>query len=466
MKNNQRGKTILILTLVVLLLAPFDTSHGEENLKFYIRGERSIGRRLMPFFIEDYLSDLRNMNSYREPQNNSKFSIIGEYALKKETYVIETINSSSVYKDLSDKTSNTYIAMCEAPFNHTQKQLGNWKKYLIALDAMVFITNHKNRFSSISITELTNFLTGKKKSLQNSDDVLNIYIKDKSSVSYEIIKELLKSEEIDTKRITHFTSDYKIINAVSTDNNAIGVINLSSVDKNNKSYKVLKLKQKCVTSTMKLFNDNFSISDKRYPFINEIYLYSNSSNTNKLINFIKTSKKTNETIKKKGFTVANYIFEKSFENQEERFSIKSSEAESLSKTLLFIQDKLKGTKQLASTIYFDKNRSVYSQGENRNVILNKIELTQLNRLAKFIKKKKSRIGEVILIGFADNRGNFNSNKILSEKRAKEVSDYLKNVMKVTNRITIAGLGELANIDCGNDALLNNRRVEVWIKYIY
>lgn len=466
MRNDTLGKNVL---LTIILLAGNFWSFGlaEENNQFYIRGEEFIGSRLMSSLIEDYLNDWRGMNStYIEPGNNSNLSIVGENKLRKETYIVEMINSRSAYEEMKDSATNMYIAMCATPINQKQRKLKNWKKNLIALDAIVFITNKRNHFSSISIKDLTDFLTGKKKYAQDSDDVVNIYIKEKNSVSYKILKELLKSEEIDTTRIYHLKSDEKIIDEVLADNNSIGVINLSSVNNSYKPFKLLKLKKRCGTRTLNYLYDSFSISDRRYPFIEEILLYGNSLSRHdkpSLIEYIKI-KKAKETIKKKGFTVVHHIFEKSFDSQEERFSIVASEAKTLSKTLLSVQDKIKGARQLSSTIYFNKSESVYSQGKNRSIILNKIELTKLDLLAKFINKNKFKIKEVILIGFTDNSGIFNSNKSLSERRAKEVGDYLKNVKKFTKRITVKGLGELVNIDCGNDAVLNNRRVEVWIKY--
>ena len=73
-------------------------------------------------------------------------------------------------------------------------------------------------------------------------------------------------------------------------------------------------------------------------------------------------------------------------------------------------------------------------------------------------------GTIIVEGHTDNIGNPSSNKILSENRAMEVSNFIKNKLSKKYTFEVKGFGESQPI-VSNDTLENkqkNRRVEILV----
>ena len=134
-------------------------------------------------------------------------------------------------------------------------------------------------------------------------------------------------------------------------------------------------------------------------------------------------------------------------------------AKSLKNTLAFLQQSLNGASQLSSTIYFNKTKSIYANSHRTKIILNKEEIEHLDNLAEYINFNNKKIKKVIVIGFSDKDGDFNSNKKLSLKRAKDVIFYLREKGISNIKATPYGLGDLIDIDCDNKY---NRRVEIWV----
>jgi len=88
------------------------------------------------------------------------------------------------------------------------------------------------------------------------------------------------------------------------------------------------------------------------------------------------------------------------------------------------------------------------------------------RLAAFLNQEANRDKKVLLLGFADSRGDFLKNLDLAKKRASTVRNGLVAIGKqFADRVEAKGFSELAPVAC-NDSLEGqefNRRVEVWLR---
>lgn len=86
----------------------------------------------------------------------------------------------------------------------------------------------------------------------------------------------------------------------------------------------------------------------------------------------------------------------------------------------------------------------------------------VKRLADYLRAEKGPRRRLVLVGFSDPTGPFDSNVKVSEKRARLVAQRLKQEGITADRVT--GLGPLLPIVCGAsaEALGKNRRVEAWL----
>ena len=87
-------------------------------------------------------------------------------------------------------------------------------------------------------------------------------------------------------------------------------------------------------------------------------------------------------------------------------------------------------------------------------------------VAEYLNKNNSK--KLYIVGHTDNTGNYNNNKILSEKRAQAVVNYLKFNHNINeNRLTAAGVGPVSPVSKNTtpEGLMKNRRVEIVLNEI-
>lgn len=98
------------------------------------------------------------------------------------------------------------------------------------------------------------------------------------------------------------------------------------------------------------------------------------------------------------------------------------------------------------TLYYGTNESKLSSK-------NKAELD------KFVKDLDiSKVSQIEIIGYADYVGSYSTNLVLSEERAKEVANFLKDRELIVNKVHVEGKGEVND----EEDVASNRRVEVII----
>ncbi|GAA0582290.1 substrate-binding domain-containing protein [Craurococcus roseus] len=108
--------------------------------------------------------------------------------------------------------------------------------------------------------------------------------------------------------------------------------------------------------------------------------------------------------------------------------------------------------RLSSTFRFDAgSQSLDTLGQS-----------EVERVAEFMKRPENAKYKVNVLGFSDNIGAFGQQRSVSEKRAKEVAQQLKQRGVTVNQI--AGFGYVAPVACEEDANApaKNRRVELWL----
>lgn len=120
-------------------------------------------------------------------------------------------------------------------------------------------------------------------------------------------------------------------------------------------------------------------------------------------------------------------------------------------TAIFMAKAEVGSKAILKNIFFDSGKSEIrpeSQGE-------------LNRLVELLRKNSTL--RVHINGHTDNSGDKNTNKILSQKRAQSVVDYLVNNGIASDRLKAVGFGQekpLVSNDDEKDGREINRRTEI------
>ncbi len=99
--------------------------------------------------------------------------------------------------------------------------------------------------------------------------------------------------------------------------------------------------------------------------------------------------------------------------------------------------------------------------DGRNGLDNRAQ-RDLTRLVDYLRTEAPDGAEVMIFGFADATGDYQSNLSLSLERARSVADKLASLGVVPAVVT--GFGEEGPVACNSDAIgrAKNRRVEVWL----
>lgn len=87
----------------------------------------------------------------------------------------------------------------------------------------------------------------------------------------------------------------------------------------------------------------------------------------------------------------------------------------------------------------------------------------LRRLARWVRERDLDPARLLLVGFADQRGDYAGNLALSERRARAVAEALAT--EGLAGVEVLAAGEEFPVACDNDPLgwAKNRRVEVWLR---
>ncbi len=112
-------------------------------------------------------------------------------------------------------------------------------------------------------------------------------------------------------------------------------------------------------------------------------------------------------------------------------------------------------RRLATTFRFESSSFRLDTKANQDI----------SRLAAFLNTDAVRDKRILLLGFADSRGDFQKNQALAKARADTVRrDLLAINKQFADRVEAKGYSELAPVAC-NDSVTGqelNRRVEVWL----
>lgn len=86
----------------------------------------------------------------------------------------------------------------------------------------------------------------------------------------------------------------------------------------------------------------------------------------------------------------------------------------------------------------------------------------LDRVAEFLRNPANARSRVSVLGFTDAAGAFGQNRAVSERRAGEVAQQLRQ--RGAQVASARGFGPIAPVACDDDpdAAIRNRRVEIWL----
>ena len=425
-----------------LALSPF--SENEEGLIFNIQGSNTVGARLAPGWVKDYL-EAKGLGSVvvNKLAVENEYRVLGYKKDKTAIYVdIAAHGSSTGFKGLLKNVAD--LAMSSRPIKEAEvvalSERGDMLSFaaenVVAIDGLAVIVNPKNPVNNLTVETIAKIFSGEYtnwKELGGPNIGINLYARDENSGTWDTFKSLVLARQyVLSKRAKRFESNDQLSDRVSRDAGGIGFVGLASV----RSAKVLGVSD---GESRPLKPHPLFVATEDYPLARRLFMYVPPGLQNKYVDeFIQLahSSKGQERVENIGFVSQKPIsvpFDPGVDSPE----------------------------SYASIVQYGERLSVNFRFKSGSAELDNKARQDILRLAEFAKTLDGKGKRIQLIGFGDQKSTRSRELVLSQMRALAVKSALRRQNIHTE--TVLGFGSGLPVATNNElGKLRNQRVEVWV----
>jgi phosphate transport system substrate-binding protein len=409
-----------------------------------LQGSNTIGAKLAPALVEEFLKSKGARRTRREPgANDEEIRIVGSMGGTKAWAVeIKSHGSGTAYEGLEQAQCD--IGMSSRPIKKEEcdklSALGDMTQYgsehVIGLDGLAVIVNATNPLSTAGKDTIARIFSGETASWKDAggaDRAIGLYARDDKSGTYDSFKSMVLDKKKLNGSAKRYEDSNKLSADVSIDPNGIGFIGLPYI----KSSKALAISSGDAAAA--IYPNTFTVAREEYPLSRRLYMYVPPKTKNPMVrDFMEfvLSDDGQQVVDKVGFVSLVVRAETPVlpDNTPPEFKSLVEGAERLSLSIRFRPD----------TISFD-NRS----------------RRDFDRLIHSLERKELQGRKVMLFGFSD---------VSEGKKSKEVADQWTKlvagelVSRGVNPSVTMGMGSVMQLAEGGtkDGKLRNNRVEVWL----
>lgn len=448
------------------------------NIILRLHGSNTIGEKLAPALVEAFMKDKGYMEIGKTPVGDLEVLITGKKPGATATDAIEIkAHGSATAFDETDKNAHVGllggyadVGMASSPVKQETiekfqaKKLGDpssrMQEHIIALDGLAVIVNPGNPADKLSVDSIRKVFAGEItdwSSLGGQPGQINLYSRDHQSGTYDTFKHLvLAGKQLDCGTQPHlqcFEDSKELSSHVASDPQGIGFIGLNYIG----TAKALKVSMGDKVNA--LAPGRFAVKTEDYPLSRRLFLYQTNQPTPLAAGFIQFA------LSDAGQKVVDDVGLVSVGIGETQSAQDVSEADADKRRLLDDAAVPKAYKELIRAAD-RKDTPLNFRFQSGSSDLDNRAYRDVGRLAEKLGKAEFNNARLVLIGFADPKGDAEKNVELSRQRAMEVQGQLEaEGLKVESA---GGFGEepsllLDSREDDPDSLAKNRRVEVWLK---
>jgi phosphate transport system substrate-binding protein len=426
-----------------------------------IHGSNTIGAQLMPSTIERFSED----NNYTIEK------VVGADPEEVQFRLADTSGKEVALIDLQSHGSSTapqsllqgkaQIGEMSRPMKTDEaKSISgagvNLRTHVFALDGVAVFVSPKNPVNTLSLEQIAKIFSGEINDwsqVGGEPGTIHLYARDAKSGTFDTFDNLvLKPKTLkisaDAKR---FESSTDLSDETARDPNGIGFAGFAYI----RNAKPLAISSSCgIVSSPGVF----AVKTEEYPLARRLFLYSSEAISPigaQLLNFA-LSDQAQETISEAGF-VNQTIESQTFQEQTKRLA-----------PALLVPDKefnFAHMRDLVNDLRNARRLSVNFRFQRSSAVLDEKAFQDIPRLARFLKSDAMKSKELLLLGFTDNTGTFEVNRVVSSNRATSFKNALVAEGVPANQIAVKAYGNLLPVGCNASEAgqAMNRRVEVWVK---
>ncbi|MBV8567172.1 MAG: phosphate ABC transporter substrate-binding/OmpA family protein [Methylobacteriaceae bacterium] len=433
---------------------------GTGPLRF--AGSNTIGEELMPALLEAYAASLGAKESdwswLQETADDLSFQAKlpngGTFAAHLSRH-----GSATAFEALLNGNADIGMASRQVKPEEADKLQGAGfghafspgQENVLALDGLVVLVNKNNPVTSLSLSQIADLFSGK---ITNWSDLggpsvpVHVYARDKNSGTYDTFNTLVLAPTKQTLvgSAQRFESSSELSDKVASDPGGIGFTGFAYI----RDTKALSI----VTECGLIFPPSeFFVETEEYPLARRLFLYIPANPTNSATpNFVDFALGPGgqEQAGKKGFISLSPATST---------SAYGGNRIGIAVALFPYNQRLVEFARLAVNAV---RASVTFRFQTGSSALDSRAVRDIDRLADYLKSPAAAGRKVYVIGFSDSRGADYINLRLSEDRAAQIAELLRQ--KGVNIEQIKGFGKAAPVACNPPSgdQEKNRRVEVWL----
>jgi phosphate transport system substrate-binding protein len=411
-----------------------------------LSGSNTIGAALAPALAEGFLrrqgaGDVRTIPGDKEDEVRVLGMMPGESVPR--VIEIHAHGSATAFEDLHKKSCDVGMASRKIKAAEVTQltSFGDMSspasEHVLGLDGIAVIVSKNNPIDALNKSQVAQLFTGEVtdwSQVGGPKGPVTIYARDNKSGTYDTFKTLVLDPKPLTKAAHRIEDSRELSDSVARDPNAIGFIGLPYVQ-NAKAIAVSE------GEAATLMPNRMTVATEDYPLSRRLFLYTPSSPSNDL------------TLKFLTFAL-------------------SSEGQAIVEKIGFVGQNVQPVPSAipadASTRYRGLTRSAERLSLNFRFRAGKTELDNkakddLDRVVTFLSDQHYSGNNVLLLGFADNKGSPTVNCDLSQKRADAVRDQF--ILRGVHPAATTGFCSELPVASNNteDGREKNRRVEIWVK---
>lgn len=436
-----------------------------------IGGSDTLGEGVMPLMLSGFAASIGAQASVTVTDTKGELlaELTGEdgYGDPAGSFLINSTVSSDAFRKLLDQSIQVGMASRRIRPEEARalrdagagNMISTDNEHIIAIDALVVITNPANPIGEMTLDELRGIYSGEISNwseLGGADALITVLDRPEGSGTRAVFQSRLFGDELPAspEGVKFVAGNVLTAATVNEDPNAIGFVGYAF----QRGAQAVTLTNDCGIITKP---DPFSARTEEYPLQRLLYLYNRTDDlkpeTSELIEF-STSPNADEVIAKAGF------IDLGIDRREQ--PLDSMRGQQLLGTATDAYEGSIMREMMSEMVNYDRLSATF-RFQTGSSALDTRGLLSLERLASYLEIQP--VGTKIrFVGFTDDVGAFEGNRTLSIGRAQQVLDALQEFAgdRLSGiEMSVTGFGEIAPSTCNNseDERRINRRVEVWIQ---
>jgi phosphate transport system substrate-binding protein len=415
-----------------------------ETVLLRLSGSNTVGAVLGPKLAQAYLANAGDTAVTIEPTGKpDEVKIVGLRGDKREVITVAAHGSATAFTDLAAGSADVGMASrrIKPTENASLSALGDLtsseSEHVLALDGIAVIVNPGNPVASLSKDKLRDIFNGTItdwSKLGATPGSIHIYARDDKSGTFDTFKSLVLGTTKLAADAHRVEDSRELSNDVANDPNGIGFIGLPYI----LSAKAVPVAD---TGATPLIANRLTVGTEDYPLSRRLYLYTAAHGGNPASQ-----------------RFADYALSPAGQAMVEdvgfiALTIKPEEAPMPQTASARYRALIGHATRLSTNFRFQPNSADLDNRGQRD----------LDRLVNYVVSAHAAPSQIILVGFADNKGSPSSNLTVSKKRAEAVAAVLAEHGVKVGKVVAFGSDLPVADNSSDDGREKNRRVEVYVQ---